>query len=249
MRAQVAELIGLAPDVIVAQGGRVVPILQQQTRTIPIVFIALADPLERGLVPSLARPSGNTTGFSLLEFPVIGKMLELLKQMAPRISRVAIVFNPENPSGDLYSRSFETAAATLALRSLTFPVRGPRDIEQVINAFAQEPDGGLLFPGDLTTTIHRYLIVALTTGRRVPIVYGARDAAVAGALMSYGADTVDQFRRAAGYVDRILKGEKPGDLPVQQPTKFEFVINLKTAEALGLTVPQSLLARADEVIE
>jgi putative tryptophan/tyrosine transport system substrate-binding protein len=176
-------------------------------------------------------------------------MLELLKQMAPRISRVAIVFNPENPSGDLYSRSFETAAATLALRSLTFPVRGPGDIEQVINAFAQEPDGGLLFPGDLTTSIHRDLIVALTTRRRVPIVYGIRDAAVAGALMSYGADTVDQFRRAAGYVDRILKGEKPGDLPVQQPTKFEFVINMKTAKALGLTVPPTLLALADEVIE
>jgi putative ABC transport system substrate-binding protein len=249
VRAHIAELINLMPDVIVAQGGRVIPILQQQTHTIPIVFIAIADPLDRGLVPSLAKPGGNTTDFSFIEFSVIGKMLELLKQAAPRISRAALVFNPENPSRDFYRRSFEAAAVSLAVRPLILPVRNPSDIEQAIEMFAHEPNGGLLFAPDTTITVHRDLVAALTARRRVPTIYSGRPNVAAGGLMFYAPDIVDQFRRAAGYVDRILRGEKPGDLPVQQPTKFEFVINLKTAKALGLEIPPTLLAIADEVIE
>jgi putative ABC transport system substrate-binding protein len=249
VRADTAELISGKPDVILVAGRRAVAVLQQQTRTIPVVFSGFVDPVEQGIVPNLARPGGNITGFAFGELSVSGKMLEMLKQMAPSITRVAFVFNPDNASAVYISRSFAALATPLAIEPILIPVHAPAEIERAIEAFARQPNGGLLFPGDVTTTIHRQLVTAQVARLRLPAIYAERLLVTGGGLMFYGPDRVDIFRRSASYVDRILRGEKPGDLPVQLPTKFQLVVNLKAAAALGITVPQGLLVAADEIIE
>jgi putative tryptophan/tyrosine transport system substrate-binding protein len=248
IRASAIELLQLNPSVIVVQGARAVPILQQATKTIPIVFVSISDPVGRGIVTSMARPGGNITGFQLFEFSVIGKLLEALKEVAPKVSRVACLVNPDNPAADFHVRSFETVAPSLAVQPLIARVHNSADIAQAIEAFADQ-NGGLLLPPDDTTVVHRKLVVTLAARHRLPTVYSFRSFVADGGLMSYAVDVVDLFRRSASYVDRILRGEKPGELPVEAPTRFELSLNLQTAKALGLTVPPTLLARADEVIE
>jgi putative ABC transport system substrate-binding protein len=249
IRTQARELVNSKPDAILVRSPRALAALQRETRSVPIVFVAVSDPIGAGFVASLSRPGGNITGFSLIEFPVIGKMLELLKQIAPSVARVALVSNPENPSNELYVRAFEAAATSFAVQPITAHVRHPAEIERAIEAFAREPNGGLLIPPDVVVTMHRELFVALAARHRLPAIYSDRALVSSGGLMYYGVERIDLFRRAASYVDRILKGDKPGDLPIQQPTKFELMINVRTARALGLEVPPALLALADEVIE
>lgn len=254
VRQDAAALVKLKPDVILTTGSRVVPIVQQQTRTIPIIFVGTTDPVGQGLVSSLARPGGNTTGFSQSELtgdtsPVIGKMFELLKEIAPKITRVALMFNPDNPATAFHSRSFAAVAATLKIQPLSYSVRRPAEIERAIEAFAREPQGGMLFPSDLTILAQRKFVTGLLARHRLPAVFSDRVIVTDGGLISYAADRTEMFRQAASYVDRILRGEKVGDLPVQQPTRYKLVINLKIAAALGLEVPPSLLVRADEVVE
>ena len=248
IRASAIELLQLNPNVIVVQGARAVPILQQATKSIPIVFVSISDPLGRGIVTSMARPGGNVTGFQLFEFSVVGKLLEALKQIAPKVTRVAFLVNPDNPAADFFVRSFEALAPSLAVQPVITHVQNSSDIVGAIETFAHEA-GGLLLPPDDTTIVHRKLVVALAARHKLPAIYSFRVFVADGGLMSYAVDVVDLFRRSASYVDRILKGEKPGDLPVQAPTKFDLTLNLKTAKALGLEVPPTLLARADEVIE
>jgi ABC-type uncharacterized transport system substrate-binding protein len=250
MRDYARELVGLAPDVILASPVRPLIALQRETRIIPIVFVASSDPVGQGLVESLARPGGNATGFSLFEFSIIGKLLELLKQVAPNITRVALVSGADNVSNSFHLRSLEIAAAAIAIQPISLPI--PNDdaaIERLIDNFAQQPHGGMILPPDVITTAHRDLIVALAARHRLPAVYASPYMVTNGGLLAYGVNSADLYRQAASYVDRILKGEKPTDLPVQAPTKFETVINLKTAKALGLNVPAQLLATADKVIE
>jgi ABC-type uncharacterized transport system substrate-binding protein len=247
--ADAAELINLKPDAILVGGRRALSVLQKQTNSIPVVFAGISDPLEQGIVPSLARPGGNITGFSTFESSMVGKMLGRLKQIAPTITRAAFMFSPDNRSAVLLSRPFEALAPQLVLRPILLPVRGPAEITRAIDGFAQEPNGGLFCAADVTIYIHRQLITTQVARHRLPAIYGWRDFPAVGGLMSYGPDRLDIFRRAASYVDRILRGEKPGDLPVQQPTKFELIINLTTARALGIDVPPTLLALANEVIE
>jgi putative ABC transport system substrate-binding protein len=249
VRAAAAELIAGKPDVILVAGRRAMAVLQQQTRTIPVVFAGVTDPVEQGIVSNLARPGGNFTGFALFELSVVGKMLEMLKQMAPNITRTAFVFNPDNASAVYISRSFSALAKPLAIEPTLIGVHAPAEIERAIETFAREPNGSLLFPGDVTTTIHRQLVTAQVARLRLPAIYSDPVLVTGGGLMFYGPDRVDIFRRSASYVDRILRGEKPGDLPVQLPTKFQLMINLKAAKVLGITVPSTLLATADEVIE
>jgi putative ABC transport system substrate-binding protein len=214
------------------------------------VFVLIADPVGQGFVQSLARPGSNITGFAGTEPAMGGKLLELLKEIAPSVKRVAILFNPVTaPYVAKYLSAINAVSASLAVDAITTPIKDATDIERAIAAFAQEPNGGLLLPGDTTTIVHTELVVAMGAKHRLPAIYTYSFWAVRGGLMSYGIDSIDQYQRAASYVDRILRGEKPADLPVQFPTKFELVINLKTAKALGLTVPPTLLARADEVIE
>jgi putative ABC transport system substrate-binding protein len=248
IRASAIELLQLNPSVIVVQGARAVPILQQATKTIPIVFVSISDPVGRGIVTNMARPGGNITGFQLFEFSVIGKLLEALKEVAPKVSRVACLVNPDNPAADFHVRSFETVAPSLAVQPLIARVHNSADIAQAIEAFADQ-NGGLLLPPDDTTVVHRKLVVTLAARHRLPTVYSFRSFVADGGLMSYAVDVVDLFRRSASYVDRILRGEKPGELPVEAPTRFELSLNLQTAKALGLEIPPSLLARAEEVIE
>ena len=217
---------------------------------LPIVFVQVTDPVGQGLVSNLARPGGNLTGFTNFEFSIGTKWLETLKELAPRVTRVALVFNPETaPFADLFRRPVEAAAPSFAVTPISAAVRDAAEIERVVDAFAREPNGGLMVLPDVSTTNHRDLIIALAARHRLPAVYPFRYFAASGGLLSYGTDVADVFRRAASYVDRILKGTSPGELPVQAPTKYELVINLKTAKALGLDVPPTLLARADEVIE
>ena len=250
LRAYAAELIELKPDAVLVAGRRAVSVLRQQTRSIPIVLAGISDPAGQGLVTSLARPSGNITGFSLFEFSVIGKMLEMLKQTAPGISGTALIYNPDNPATDLFVLpAFERAASALGVQSAGFAIHDTAEIERAIEAAARQPNGSLFFPGDVTVTIHRELITRLVARHRLPAIYSDPVLVRSGGLMSYSPDRTDIFRRAASYVDRILRGEKPGDLPVQQPVKFELVISLKAAKALGLAVPDNLLVAADEVIE
>ena len=249
VRAHAAELINLKPDAILVGGRRTLSVLQEQTHSIPIVFAGIADPVEQNIVPSLARPGGNITGFSSFESSVVGKMLELLKQIAPNITRVGFIFSPDNRSAALLSRPFEALAAPLALQPILLPVRAPAEIERAIDTFVQEPNGGLIFAPDVTVYIHRRLITTQVARRRLPAIYADPVMVKAGGLMCYGPDRVDIFRRAASYVDRILRGEKPGDLPVQQPTKFELMINLTNPRTHGIDLPPTLIALADEVIE
>jgi len=248
-RLYAAELVGLKPDVIWTSGGLSLLALKRATRTIPIVFTTVFDPVGSGFVASLARPGGNITGFTLGEFSMGGKMLEVLKEVVPQVSRVAVILNLEQPPHVAMWRAIEVIAPSLGVRSTAIDVQDPAEIESAIAVFAREPNGGLIvLPGPVTIN-HRELVIALAARHRLPAVYAYRFFVTSGGLVSYGIDTTDQIQQAAAYVDRILKGAKPEDLPVQQPTKFEFVINLKTAKALGLTVPPALLTRADEVIE
>jgi putative tryptophan/tyrosine transport system substrate-binding protein len=245
-----AELIGLAPDAILANGSPAVRTLRQQTRTIPIVFVDVSDPVGEGFIQSLARPGGNITGFSMPDAPIYGKWLQLLKEIAPGITRVAVVFNPDNhPMATLNSRAIETAAPSLGITVTLAPVHDYSGIEEAIAVQARQPGGGLIaLPDGGFTAAHLDLIIAAAAHHRLPLI-GWHVVPRAGGLMSYWWDPVAPYAQAASFLDRILKGAKPADLPVQQPTKFSLVINLKAAKELGLTIPQSILARADEVIE
>jgi ABC-type uncharacterized transport system substrate-binding protein len=249
IRAAAANLVELKPDVIVATGGRVIPVLMQMTRSIPIIIPGGIDPVARGWVENLARPGGNVTGFAALEGSIVGKMLQTLKEIAPSISRVAMIYNPDNPGAALVARSFEASARELAIQPIIAHVHGLADIERAIKTLAEQPGGGIFFPLDLTVTALAEQTAAIVARHRLPAIYAERAFVKIGGLVYYGADRVDLYRRAASYVDRVLRGEKPGELPYQQPTKYELVINLKTAKALGLTIPNTLLATADEVIE
>jgi putative ABC transport system substrate-binding protein len=248
-RKYAAELVALAPDVILAAGGSVVGPLLQATRTVPVVFTVVADPVAAGFVDSLAHPGGNATGFSQFEFSMGAKWLELLKEIAPSTTRVVVVRDVALASGSGQFGAIQTAAPSFGVELTPVNTRDAPEIERAITAFARSPNGGLIVTAGPLTVVHRDLIITLAARHKLPAVYWSRFYVTGGGLISYGADLIDQHRRAAGSVDRILKGEKPADLPVQAPTKYELGINLKTAKSLGLTVSPSLLARADEVIE
>jgi putative ABC transport system substrate-binding protein len=249
IRRHAAELAALAPDVILAHGTSTVAPLLQATRTVPVVFTALSDPVAAGFVDSLARPGGNATGFMNFEFSLSGKWLELLKQIAPDVTHVAVLRDPAISSGIGQFSAIQSAAPSLRMDVSPVNVRDAGEIERAVAAVARSAHGGLIVTGSGLAQLHRDLIITLAARHKLPAVYYERFFVAAGGLVSYGANYIDQYRRAAGYVDRILKGEKPADLPVQVPTKYELVINLKTAKGLGLTVPPQLLSRADEAIE
>ena len=241
------ELVAFAPDVILVVGGSGVSALQQVTHTIPIVFVRTSDPVKRGLIASMERPGGNTTGFTEFEISMGGKWLELLKQIAPSVSRVAVVRDPVQGIGHL--TAIETAAPSFSLEVTPVDARGAIEMEQTITTFARGSNGGLIVTPSAFSAVFRDLIITLANRHKLPAVYFNQFFVTGGGLISYGPDIIDQYRRAAGYVDRILKGEKPADMPVQAPTKFEIVINLRTATALGLTIPAGVLSIADEVIK
>jgi putative ABC transport system substrate-binding protein len=249
IRRDSAELVALAPDVVLATGSATVGALLRLTRAIPIVFPIVVDPVGAGFVESLARPGGNATGFTLFEYGLSGKWIELLKEIAPRVTRAAILRDTTIAAGSGQLGAIQSVAPSLGVELNPLGVRDVGEIERAIVSFARAPNSGLIVTGSPLALIHRDLIVALAAQHELPAVYYDRLFITGGGLISYGPDILDQYRRAAGYVDRILKGEKPADLPVQAPTKYELVINLKTAKTLGLTVPPTLLARADEVIE
>jgi putative tryptophan/tyrosine transport system substrate-binding protein len=250
IRRHAAELAALAPDVILAATGTttVAPLLRA-TRTVPIVFVIVIDPVGAGFVASLARPGGNATGFLMFEYGLSGKWLELLKQIAPGVTRVAVLRDPTIASGIGQFGAIQSAAPSLGIEAAPVNVREAEEIERDITAFARSSNGGMIVAASPEASRHRDLIVTLAARHRLPAVYASRYFVTDGGLICYGPDILDQYRRAASYVDRILKGEKPADLPVQAPTKYELVINLKTAKTLGLAIPDGLLARADEVIE
>ena len=249
IRKFAAELVALAPDVILAVGGSTVLPLQQVGRTVPIVFAGVTDPVGAGIVANLARPGGNATGFTTFEYEISAKWLELLKQIVPRTTRAAVLRDPTIIGSISQFAAIQSVAPSLGVELTPIDTRNAGDIERAVIAFAREPNARLIVVTGTSAIIHRELIISLATRHRLPAVYPIRFFATGGGLISYGPDSIDPYRRAAGYVDRILKGEKPADLPVQAPTKYELVINLKTAKALGLEVPRMLLARADEVIE
>ncbi len=249
IRRHAAELAALAPDVILAHAATTVGPLLQATRTVPVVFPAVVDPVGAGFVDSLARPGGNATGFMNYEYSLSGKWLELLKQIAPNMTRVAVLRNAATASGPGQFAAVQAMAPSLSVEVNPVNVRDAGEIERDVAAFARTPNGGLIVTASPLAQRHRDLIVALAARHKLPAVYFERLFVAAGGLIAYGPDQIDMYRRAAGYVDRILKGEKPADLPVQAPTKYELAINLKTAKALGLAVPQTLLASAAEVIE
>ena len=244
------ELAALQPDVMLSESTPAAVALKQQTRSIPIVFIGVSDPVASGLVASLARPGGDLTGMMQYESGIMGKWLAMLKEVAPRLARVAFIANPKFRGYEYFWRSAEPAAQAIAVELIPSQIgNDAADIEHAIESFAQMPDGGLLFVPDATIIAHRDLVIMLAARYRLPAVYPWRYFVTAGALMSYGIDNIDVLQKAASYVDRILRGAKPADLPVQAPTKFETAINLKTAKALGLTIPPALIATTDEVIE
>ena len=249
LRTLATELIGQKPDVILAAGGRALDVLARSKTTLPIVFIGLTDPVGQGYVASLARPGANVTGFSATEATIVGKTLEVLKGIAPGLARVALVAQRENPNFPDYVRAIAQAAPTLGVRPVATAISEAAEIEGMIAGLAREPGGGLIVMPDLFMAVHSELVLSLAARHRLPAAYPYRSYVTRGGLMSYGVDNTDMYRRAASYVDRILRGDKPGELPVQSPSKFERVINAKTATALGLTVPLTLLASADEVIE
>jgi len=249
IRALAQELVSLQPDIILANGTAATAALQRQTQTIPIVFAFVNDPVGSGIVTRLDRPSGNITGFANYEASLGGKWLELLSEIAPGLKRAAIMFNPDLPPASSYVPSFESAARSLRVELITAPVHGDVEIETAIHALGREPGGGLVVILDAFTGVHRVPIILAAARNKVPAVYLASYLARDGGLLSYGSDQLDTFRRAATYADRILRGAKPSELPVQLATKFEMVVNLKTAKALGLTIPETLLATADEVIQ
>jgi putative ABC transport system substrate-binding protein len=249
VRAYGAELIQWAPDVILANGSVVVAALKQQTKTIPIVFAQVVDPVNSGFVDSLAHPGGNITGFVSLNFGMGAKWLEILKQIAPRVVRVGVLRDPQTPGGSGQLGAIQAATSSLGVELKAFDVRDTATFEHGLSTFAREPNGGLIVLNSLASSIHHKLITDLAARLGLPAIYPYRFFVTDGGLVSYGIDNHDLWQKAAGYVDRVLKGAKPAELPVQEPTKFELVINRKAAEALGLTVPPTLLARADEVIE
>jgi putative tryptophan/tyrosine transport system substrate-binding protein len=249
IRALAQELVGLQPDIILTVGTPATLALQRETRTIPIVFVAAADPVASNIVPRLDRPSGNITGFATLEASLGGKWLELLSEIAPGLKRAAIMFNPDTAPVPAYMPSFETASGSLKVELMIAPVHGEGEIETAIIGLGREPGGGLIVMPDVFMEAHRAPIISAAARNNVPAVYSQSDFVRDGGLLSYGVDSVDTFRRAATSVDRILRGAKPAELPVQLPTKFEMGVNLKTAKARGLSVPQSILLSADEVIE
>jgi putative tryptophan/tyrosine transport system substrate-binding protein len=248
-RRYAAELVALEPDVILASGGSVVGALMQATRTVPIVFTQTPDPVAAGFVASLARPGGNATGFTTSEYGISAKWLELLKEIAPGVTRAAVLRDPTIAAGLGQLASIQSAAPSFGVELSPIDVRDDDAIERGITVFARGSNGGLIVTSSSSAAVHREIIIALAAKYRLPAVYSYRYFATSGGLISYGPDPIDQYRRAAGYVDRILRGEKTADLPVQAPTKYELAINLKTANALGIIVPPTLLARADEVIE
>src|SRR6516162_71643 len=249
IRLYAAELAGMQPDVIWTVGGLSLLALKRATHIIPIVVSSVYDPIGSGFVASLTRPEGNITGFTAGEFSMGGKILGVLKEVAPQVSRVAVLLNLEQPPQVALWRVIEATAQSFGVRLTPADVQGRADIERTIEALAREPNGALIVQAGPITSTNRELIAALAVRHRLPTAYGFRDFVTSGGLVSYGIDRVEQSQQAAGYVDRILRGERPADLPIQQPTKFELVINLKTAKALGLEIPHGLLARADEVIE
>ena len=249
IRTSVRELAALAPDVIVASTNQVLSLLHRAVRTVPIVFAAVTDPVAGGFVESLARPGGNATGFTSAEYGMSAKWLQLLKEIDPRVARVAVLYDRENPGGIPQFAAIQAVASSLGVELSSISLRDTEEIERAVTAFARLPNSGLIVSRTGEAIVHRELIVTMAARHRLPAIYPLRFFAADGGLIAYGPDIVDQHRRAAAYVDRILKGEKPADLPVQAPTKYELIINLKTAKVLGLAVPHSLLARADEVIE
>ena len=249
IRRHAAELVALAPDVILSTGDATVPPLLQATRTVPIVFPLANDPVAAGYVDSLAQPGGNATGFMLFEYSLSGKWLELLKEIAPTVTRAAVLRDTTQGSGTSQFAVIQAAAPSLRVEVIPINMRDAGEIERAITAFARSSNGGLIVTSGAGAVRHRDLIITLAARHKLPAVYPYRYFVTGGGLISYGPDSIDAYRRAASYVDRILKGEKPSDMPVQAPTKYETVINLKTAKALGLTVPPTLLVRADEVIE
>jgi putative ABC transport system substrate-binding protein len=248
-RRYAAELVAFAPDVILAHGVSTVRPLLQATRTVPIVFPIASDPVGMGLVDSLARPGGNATGFMSFEYTLSGKWLELLKEIAPSVTRVAVLQDPTQGGGASAFAVIQAVAPSLGVEVTPVNQRDAPEVERAVADFARTSNGGLIVTGSALSNVHHKLIIALAAQHKLPVIYFERSFVADGGLISYGSDYIDHYRRAAGYVDRILKGEKPADLPVQAPTKYELVINLKTAKALGLEVPPTLLARADEVIE
>jgi len=249
VRSATAQVLRQAPDVMLANGDVAVKAAQQSTRTVPIIFIGSGDPVGDGLVQSLAHPGGNLTGFAVMEPSLGAKLLAMLKQVAPRVARVAILVNPDNANHKIISALVVAAAPRMSVAVVTVPVREPAEIEAAMTQWGRGSDYGLIVPSDPSTNSNRRLIVELAARYRLPAVYALRAATADGGLMSYGVDLPELFRQAAIYADRILKGEKPADLPVQLPTKFELVINLKTAKEMGLEIPTTLLTTADEVIE
>jgi len=248
-RKYAAELVALAPDVILATGSPALNPLQQATRTVPIVFLQITDPVGAGYIESLARPGGNLTGFAIMEYGAGGKWLELLKEIAPNVKRVSVLRDFATTSGVGQFAAIQSVAPSLGVELRPVGVRDAAEIERAIDAFARDPNGGMIVTASGLAIVHRKLIISLAARHRLPAVYAQRFFVTEGGLTSYGHDTVDPYRRAASYVDRILKGEKPADMPVQAPTKFELVVNLKAAKAMGLTIPPAVLARADQVIE
>ena len=248
-RRYVSELVALPPDVIVAQGSQAVGVLRRTTRTVPIVFLTVVDPVGNGFVESLARPGGNATGFTLFEYGISGKWLELLKKVAPHVTRAAVLRDLTTGSGSGQLGAIQSAASSFRIELRPVDSRDAGEIERAVAAFARQPNGGLIVTAGAPSAAHHKLIIALATRHRLPMIAPYRYYVTGGGLLSYGPSIIDQFRRAAGYVDRILKGEKPADLPVQAPTKYDLAINLNTAKTLGLEVPPMLLSLADEVIE
>src|SRR6516165_10531060 len=249
VRSDAASLVASNPDIIVVLGGRIVPVLMRLTRSIPVVLPGASDPVGVGWAQSLARPGGNVTGFTGFELSMLGKSLEILKQIAPAVVRVALIYNPDNPNSVHYRRISEGASPRLAIEMANYPLHGLPDIDRAVASLADRGNSGIFFLPDITTNALRDDVVALVARRRVPAIYSDSFFVKIGGLAFYGPDRTDLFRRSAGYVDRILRGEKPGDLPFQQPTKYELIINRKAAKALGLELSPALLALADEVIE
>jgi len=249
VRANAASLVAVKSDVIVATGGRVIPILMQLTRTVPIIIPGAADPVGTGYVASLARPGGNVTGFTLFELSMIGKQLEILKQIAPSTVRVVMVYNPDNPNTALYGRLFQESARQLGVEPIIAPIHSTRDVDRALDGMMRQPGGAAFFASDLTLTQLRFDIIASVKRRGLPALYSDRTMVTDGGLVSYDTSRIELWRRAASYVNRILRGERPGDLPFEQPTKYELFINLRTAKEQAFEIPAAVLARADEVIE
>ena len=249
IRSAATNLVELNPDVILAVGGRVVPILMELTHSIPIVNPGGSDPVGRGYAESLARPGRNVTGFAIMELSVVSKMLQTLKEISPNITHISMIYNPDNPAGALYARSFQSAAGLVGVEPTVTHIHGLAEIERAVAAAAAQPNGGIFVPPDVTIAAFTEQTVAAVARHRLPALYSEREFVTKGGLVYYGTNRIELYRGAASYVDRILRGEKASDLPYQQPTKYEMVINLQTAKAMGLTIPSKLLFTADEVIE